>query len=179
MNILLVYATTEGQTRKIAEFSAERLRALGHEVDLRDSRRPMHDLEMESYGAAVLAASVHQKTHQQSIADFAHARRAQLMSIPCLLISVSLAIAFENGEVEAQHYVDLLVERIGFRPGHISLVAGALKFDEYDYYMNQIVEHVVLADREDVSGDQEYTDWDTLGRELDQFADAITSESVS
>jgi menaquinone-dependent protoporphyrinogen IX oxidase len=35
--ILVADATTEGQTRKVAEFIAERLRIRGHRVDLADS----------------------------------------------------------------------------------------------------------------------------------------------
>ena len=38
--ILVVYGTTEGHTRKIAEFIAERVRKRGKNVDLVDSATP-------------------------------------------------------------------------------------------------------------------------------------------
>jgi len=38
--ILVVYGTTEGHTRKIAEFIAERVRRRGKNVDLVDSATP-------------------------------------------------------------------------------------------------------------------------------------------
>ncbi|MCR9137539.1 MAG: protoporphyrinogen oxidase [Alphaproteobacteria bacterium] len=169
MNILLVYGSTEGQTRKIAEFCAERLGAAGHVVDLRDSRRRMVDLELSAFDMVILAGSVHQKTHQESLANFTIAHRKALKSVPTLLISVSLAIAFENGEAEARGYTDSFAEYVGFEPTGVVLVAGALKFDEYDYYMNQIVEHVVLENRGEIEGDREFTDWDKLGDALDSF----------
>ncbi len=169
MNILLVYGSTEGQTKKIAEFCAAHLGAAGHTVDIRDSRRRMVDLDVSAFDAVILAGSVHQKTHQESLAHFAIAHRKDLKNIPTLLISVSLAIAFENGDQEARQYVAGFVDYTGFTPGSVALVAGALKFDQYDYYMNQIVEHVVLENRGTIGGDREFTDWDQLKRELDAF----------
>ena len=49
MRILLVYGTTEGQTRKIAEFCSARLAEAGHDVEMKDSRRRMADLDMSSF----------------------------------------------------------------------------------------------------------------------------------
>jgi len=48
------------------------------------------------------------------------------------------------------------------------LVAGALRFDEYDYFKQQIVEHVVLKDHQtnQPKGDYEFTDWAPYFRRL-------------
>ena len=173
MKFLLVYGTTEGQTRKIAEFCAVRLTEAGHDVDLRDSRRRMADLDIASFDAVILAGSVHQKQHQETLTNFVVAHRGQLKDAPTLLISVSLSIAFENGGKEARKYVDEFVEYTGFTPGSVALVAGALRFDQYDYYMSQIVEHLVLEDRAKITEDREFTDWDALGETLDAFAASV------
>jgi len=37
LNVLIVYGTTEGQTRKIAEWTATHIRERGHQAELRDS----------------------------------------------------------------------------------------------------------------------------------------------
>jgi len=173
MRFLLVYGTTEGQTRKIAAFCETRLTEAGYAVDMRDSSRRMPDLDIASYDAVILAASVHQKTHQESLTDFALAHRAQLLARPTLLISVSLSIAFENGETEAEKYVQGFIDDTGFTPTKVALVAGALRYDEYDYYMSQIVEYVVLESRGKVEGDHEFTDWDALAKTLDDFTASV------
>jgi menaquinone-dependent protoporphyrinogen oxidase len=167
---LLIYGTTEGQTRKIAEFCSDRLAEAGYQVEIHDSRRRMVHLDISSFDAVILAGSVHQRTHQETLTNFVIAHRAQLQKIPTLLISVSLSIAFENGEDEAKNYVREFVDYTGFEPNDVALVAGALRFDQYDYYMNQIVEHVVLDNREDISEDREFTDWNVLGDTVDAFA---------
>src|SRR5271169_2792409 len=67
MNVLIVYGTTEGQTRKIAEWTATHARKLGHKVELRDSTSPVYDSDLQSFDAFVIAASVHQERHQDAI----------------------------------------------------------------------------------------------------------------
>lgn len=173
MNILLVYGSTEGQTRKIAEFCSDHLTKAGHVVDRRDSRRHMPDLDISTFDAVILAGSVHEKTHQETLSNFVIAHRAQLQPKPSLLISVSLSIAFDNGEAEAQRYVDGFVDYTGFKPSDVALTAGALKHDQYDYYMNQIVEHVVLENRGVIKGDREFTDWNAVAAKLDAFVVSV------
>ncbi len=173
MKFLLVYGTTEGQTRKIADFCSDHLKSAGHDVDMRDSNRRMLDLDVPACDAVILAGSVHQKTHQDTLTNFVVAHRAQLQVKPSLLISVSLSIAFNNGEPEARRYVDGFVDDTGFEPNEIALVGGALKHDQYDYYMSQIVEHVVLENRGTISEDREFTDWNALTASLDRFTASI------
>ncbi len=173
MRILIVYGTTEGQTRKIARFCASHFADADNEVELLDSRRRMSDLEISTFDCVVLAGSVHQRHYQESLTNFVVAHRKQLQEIPTFFISVSLSIAFENGDKEAQNYVDEFVEYSGFSPSTTALVAGALKFDQYDHYMNQIVEFVVLQDRSKITEDHEFTDWETLAGELDAFAASV------
>jgi len=173
MRILIVYGTTEGQTRKIAKFCAAHLSEAGHQTQLLDSLRPMVDVEVNAFDCVVLAGSVHKRQHQDSLTNFVIARREQLEKQPSLLISVSLSIAFEGGDKEAQGYVDKFTAYTRFKPTAQALVAGALKFDQYDYYMNQIVEFVVLQDRSKITEDHEFTDWETLAEELDAFVASL------
>lgn len=172
MRVLLIYGTTEGQTRKIAEFTSDHLSKAGHDVDVRDSRRAANT-DLSAFDAVILAGSVHEKRHQESLENFVFAHRSQLSTVPTLLISVSLSIAFENGESEARDYVRSFTERTAFEPGAVALVAGALKVDQYDYYMSQIVEFVVMKDQEESLQDREFTDWDGLGGTLNGFIASI------
>ena len=55
--ILVAYATHEGQTRKISQFIADRIRAAGHEVDLVDTTSSESALLFSVYAGAVLGAS--------------------------------------------------------------------------------------------------------------------------
>ena len=169
MNILIIFGTGEGHTRKIADFCSDHLKDAGHNTEIRNSDRRMADLDISEFDAVILASSVHQKRHRESLENYAVAHRKSLEKIPCLLLSVSLAIAFENGEIEANNYVQGFIENTGFEPNSVVLVAGALRFDQYSYYMSQIVEHVVLEGHGEIKKDREFTDWELLASQIDSF----------
>ena len=96
MNILIVYGTTEGQTGKIAARTATHLRERGHQVELRDSAALASDLKLGHFDAFVIAASVHQEHHQETVTNFVFAHHELLNTKPSALISVSLSAALED-----------------------------------------------------------------------------------
>lgn len=171
MKILIVYGTTEGQTQIIAERVAAQLREAGHKPELYDAARRPGDLDIGVFDKIIVAGSVHQKQHQRSLEIFALSNLAQLKAKPTLFLSVSLSAAFEDGRADAQGYVDEFFAYTGWQASQALLVAGALRYDEYDYFMEQIVEHIVLKGRavNGPKGDHEFTDWDGLARSVDAF----------
>ena len=173
MKILIVYATSEGQTRKIAKFLSDMLEKSGAEVELRDSKRRMTGLDVPSFDGAIIAGSVHLSLHQETLTSFIVAHRKDLENLPTMLVSVSLSIAFKMGDKEASRYVNDLIEYTGFTPTTVSLVAGALRFDEYDYFMEQIIEHVLLDEREQIHEDKEFTDWTALEQDVENFLHTV------
>lgn len=60
MRVLVVYGTTEGQTRKIAEHVARHMRESHNEVGIHDVTRGQRNLETADFDAAVIVASIHQ-----------------------------------------------------------------------------------------------------------------------
>ena len=171
MKVLVAFATTEGQTRKIASHIVEKLREGGKEVELYDCSRRLRGQELDGADAIIVAASVHQKTHQESMTAFAMAHREQLKSKPSAFISVSLSAAYDGGKDEAMSYVERFAEETGWQPASVHLAGGALKFSEYDFFKEQIIRYVVMAGRDVPSGhnDWEFTDWNALDRFVDTF----------
>ena len=145
MNVLIIYGTTEGQTRKIAEWRAARVRERGYQAELYDSAAPVSDLDLETYDAFIIAASVHQERHQETVINFLTAHLEVLDAKPSAFISVSLsAVLSERGGIEAQKYVDRLFTMTGWRPRTTLLLGGALRFTEFDYFQEQIVKFIVM-----------------------------------
>jgi menaquinone-dependent protoporphyrinogen oxidase len=58
MYLLIAYATTDGQTRKIARFAADRLVTGAHSVELVNVE-DAEGLDLARFDAAVLAGSLH------------------------------------------------------------------------------------------------------------------------
>ncbi len=170
MKVLIVYATVEGQTAKIADFAAEYIRKSGHDVFLANVDDPAA-IDFHNIDAVVLAAPVHQRLHPKTFEAFIEASKNSLAQCRTLLISVSLSAAFPEGLSEAGNYLAELKTRTCFTPEAELLVAGAVCISQYDYFAMQLVQHVVLRDRDyDVSeGEHEFTDWKAVTSGISEF----------
>jgi len=170
LNVLIIYGTTEGQTRKISEWTATHIRGRGYRAELHDSAAPVFNLDLETYDAFIIAASVHQERHQETVINFVAAHLEALDAKPSAFISVSLSAVLEGGGMEAQKYVDRLVTMTGWKPRMTLLLGGALRFTEYDYFQEQIVKFIVMKGGATSTGrDSEFTDWDALANFVDRF----------
>ena len=168
--ILILYATVEGQTAKIARFVADEIRKAGAEPILFNADDP-DPVSFEGVEKVILAASVHERRHPKAFEVILAAESEALGTLPTLLLSVSLNAAFPEGLSEAREYIVEMNMRTGFTPKRDALVAGAVRSGEYDYFAAQVVEHVVLRGRDDEDGgaDQEFTDWAALAETVASF----------
>ena len=171
MKILIAYATTEGQTRKIAKSVADLIAKLGHQAKLLDTERDHLDGHIDDFDAFIVAASVHQDRHQSEIEAFVAASLQALKAKPGLFISVSLAAAFEEKTADSTRYISDFVQLTGWTPDRSLPVAGAVRSEEYDYFQQQILEHVVLKNRDELNPDetQEFTNWTALADDVGEF----------
>ena len=177
MKVLIAYGTTEGQTGKIVEWIAERLRERGQDAEIFNTNSLHAELHLDAFDAVIIAASVHQERHQRSVSNFATAHRAQLDGKPTAFISVSLSVALNKDQTEAKKYVDYFIDKTGWQPGAVHLAAGAIRFSEYDYFKSQIVQFTVMkgGGPSATDKDHELTDWQAVGG----FVDAFTEKAVS
>jgi len=169
--VLISFATTEGQTHKIAERISSQVRQGGYEVGIYDTASVAGVPDVDAFDATIVAASVHEQHHQDSAINFAMAHRDQLHRKPSAFISVSLSAAMPNGQAEAQHYVDRFMAAAGWSPMKVLLLGGALHWSECDYFQRQVLKHILLKGDVPLSEDAnyEYTDWVVLQSFVDVF----------
>ena len=171
VTVLISFATTEGQTLKIAERISLQIRERGHEVNLYDTASMTDVPEVAAFDAMIVAASVHEEQHQDSAVNFAAAHLDQLICKPSAFVSVSLSAAMPNGQAEAQHYVDRFIAATGWSPAKALLLGGALRWSECDYFQRQVLKHILLKDDVNPGEDftHEFTDWLALQSFVDDF----------
>ena len=171
VTVLISFATTEGQTLKIAERISLQIRERGHEVNLYDTASMTDVPEVAAFDAMIVAASVHEEHHQDSAVNFAAAHLDQLICKPAAFVSVSLSAAMPNGQAEAQHYIDRFIAATGWSPAKALLLGGALRWSECDYFQRQVLKHILLKDDVNPGEDfnHEFTDWMALRSFVDDF----------
>jgi menaquinone-dependent protoporphyrinogen oxidase len=132
-SILVLYGTTEGQTRKIARFIAGRLTARGHEAELIDASEA--ELDPRAFGAAAIAASLHTGHYQPAVVDFVSRHHDTLNLMPTAFVSVSLSAASHDAD-DLDGLARCLAEfvhRTQWKPREVHHAAGAFRFSEYDF----------------------------------------------
>ncbi len=177
--VLVVYATRDGQTRKIAERIANVLRVRRHVVELLDAARAPRDVDLSRFQAVFIGSSVHAGGYLRPVVRFVQSHRAQLERLPTLFFSVGLAILskINDGRAQTMRLVDRLVAETGWRPRRIELVAGALPYTRYNFLIRFMMRRIVKTEGgdTDTSRDYEYTDWAAVHRFAAEFVDVVTA----
>ncbi|RVT84040.1 protoporphyrinogen oxidase [Rhodobacteraceae bacterium CCMM004] len=173
MRILIVFATTEGQTAKIAHYAFARLTADGHSVALL-SAAEARDLDPASFDRVLLAGSVHAGRYQEALKDYMRAQRASLSRAETLFLSVSLSAAGSDPDdwKGLKDCVRRLTEETGVAPKRVEHVAGAFRFSDYGFFEYWAMRWIATQKDDTVEHgeDREYTDWTALAALLDDWA---------
>ncbi len=172
MRVLIFYGTTEGQTRKIAHFVADRVEAVGHMAIVVDAADAASDFEIPPVDAAIIAASVHVGHYQSAVQHVIKANCDRLAAIPTLFLSVSLAAAGDGSDLEdIGHCADRFLRATGWAPARVEHVAGAFKYTEYDFFKRWAMKYIALRHGQptDTSRDYELTDWPGLESTVEEF----------
>jgi len=171
LNVLIAYATTEGQTGKISKFIGDKLSEEGHQVVYHNVKDLSGGLSVTDFDRAIIAGSVHSGKHQEELDFFVFAHRDQLNDMPSLLVSVSLAVVFPDSRKEAEKYVEVFKESSSWKPNECLLVAGATQHGAYSWFEKSKLLEGDLASyaNEELKEDQEFTDWKALHKSVIEF----------
>ena len=172
MKILIAYASTEGQTRKIVQFCADYLMDEGHNVELLPAA-DAKDIDLSRFGAVLLAASVHAGKYQKPLVKLATAQADALAKMKAAFMSVSLAAAGTDPDdwEGLKDTVDRFAAKTGWMPQKVMHVAGAFRFSEYDFFKSWAMRWIAAQKDQEVDPheDKEYTDWAALRTTLDEW----------
>lgn len=172
MNILIAYASTEGQTRKIARYIADYLNGQGHSVELAGAA-DAQDAELARFDAVLLAGSVHLGKYQKPLVALAKAKADALKKMRSAFLSVSLAAAGDDPAdwADLADCVERFAQKTGWTPATVMHVAGAFRFAEYDFFKSWAMRWIAAQKDQEVHPGEntEYTDWAALKKTLDRW----------
>ncbi|HUM11726.1 MAG TPA: flavodoxin domain-containing protein [Myxococcaceae bacterium] len=178
-NVLVVYASQNGQTRKIAERIATGLRVRRHLVELLDAESLPQDLDLSRFQAVFVGSPIIANGYLRPIVRFVQEYRAALQRIPTLFFSVGLALLSKvsDGRAQTMEIVDKFIARTGWRPRRIELVAGSLPYTKYGFLTRFLMRRIVRKEggETDTSRDYEYTDFDAVDRFAMGFVEEVTA----
>jgi len=177
LRILLLYATTEGQTELIAARIAHKLREKGHSVEMLPADTTQPDLNPAAYDSVMVGSSIHYGHHPAYLRALIRRHRDVLAARPCAFFSVSLSAGGPRPKpAAAQRYLDKFLRQTGWQPQMTASFAGALKYSLYGPIKRRVmIVFVGLGGgNTDTSQDYEYTDWDAVERFADAYVTRLT-----
>ena len=180
--ILVLYATREGHTRRIAEHLAATLTAHQLSPDVIDAAQIPRGFSLENYSAAVVSASVHLGKHESEMTKFVKRHLAELQKIPTAFLSVSLSEAGVEDEMasaekraragaDVKRTIDAFLAQTSWRPSHVNAVAGALMYRRYNFAVRWMMKRIArqAGAPTDTSRDHEFTDFAALDQTINEF----------
>jgi len=180
--VLVVYGTTDGQTRRIANRMGEVIAALGQEVSTVDSRTAPPDIAPGDFDAALVLGSVRMGKHQKELTGFVRKYRGELDAIPNAFVSVSLSAGRDRpaAKREVAKCFEHFSAETGWRPNAEIAIAGALPYTRYPVHIRVLMKFIswMMDGDTDTSRDYEYTDWRMVDDFARRFAAALVQEPL-
>jgi menaquinone-dependent protoporphyrinogen oxidase len=159
--ILIIYATTDGQTRKISQRLQQVIEQQSHQVAL----VPVEDaasIDLASFDKIVIGASIRYGKHSPLIVDFIEKNRALLESKPNAFFSVNVvARKPEKCRPEDNPYLQKFLRRISWQPRELAVFAGKIDYPSYrpiDRFMIRLIMWMTKGPT-DPTAVIEFTDW--------------------
>lgn len=186
-DIPVFYATTHGQTRRIAERLASTFRGQGFTSCAFDMAQPeAQTVDWMHARAAIGVASLHVQKHQRVAATFCRKSAHYLNGRPSVFLSVSLAIASADAKErsEAARIAHEFVNKAGWRPTKVICLAGRLAYTQYGWLTRIVMKRIARRHGQptDTTRDYEFTNWVEVAHVADdvvrRMAPARTSQAA-
>lgn len=159
--ILIIYATTDGQTRKISERLQQVIEQQAHQVTLVNVE-DVGGIDPAAFDKIVIGASVRYGKHSPLIVDFIEKNRLILESKPNAFFSVNVvARKPEKCRPENNPYLQKFLKRISWQPRQLTVFAGKIDYPSYRFLDRLMIRLIMVITKgpTDPTAVIEFTDW--------------------
>lgn len=176
---LIVYSSSHGQTREVAQRIAGRLRERAFTVVIADTGQPVHLPSPAGFDLVIVGSRIQFGRHSASVVAYLHQYRRELEATSTAFFSVSMAAA--NGGEDPNGYLAAMFESVGWRPPLTVAFAGALKYRRYNFLLRFVMKRIAKAGGHatDTSRDHVYTDFARVLEFADRAAQIVVEKRRS
>ena len=181
-NILILFATVDGQTERIARQVGAVLNREGHHVTLKGEHEPGITRALEEADAVVVGAGIRVGHHSKHLVKLVHDYRGSIAARPNAFFSVCLSAGGPGAKPAAAiGYIDEFVRATGWQPATVASFAGALRYTRYNPFIRFLMKLIMGATggETDTSSDYEYTDWAAVDRFALEFAQRLETVAAA
>lgn len=170
-NVLILYATREGQTEKIAHVLAEILKDNKLNVELLNAKNNalLSTLNLNKFDYLVFGASMHAGGLESEMVSYINSRSSELREKSKSFFLVLLSAATAEPNLKKKWLADARAKMdkqltVNFK--NTEMIAGALAYSKYSWPMKWVMKKIAkqAGQDTDISKDYEYTDWQQVKR---------------
>ena len=168
--IVMIYSTTDGQTKRILEYIKVELG--GSDVEISSISRA-NELELTNFDKVVLGASIRYGKHKPEVFDFVKSQRETLEEKETFFFSVNVVARKPDKNTPATNpYMIKFLEKTSWKPDFTEVFAGMVNYPEYNFLDKNIIRFIMYLTKgpTDVSRRYEFTDWGSVKK----FAELIS-----
>jgi len=168
-NILIVYSTTDGHTRKICERIKQVIEAQAHQVVMLCLDDGLN-ADVASFDKIVIGASIRYGKHQLQVFKFIRENLAELENRPGAFFSVNVvARKAQKNQPETNPYLQKFLTQTAWQPTKLGVFAGKINYPIYTFWDRQVIRFIMWMTKgpTDPQAVVDFTDWqkvDDFGR---------------
>ena len=174
--ILVLYASRDGQTARIAARIGDGIRKGGHAVTVLSAAADGARCAIEKHDAVIVGGGIRYGHYPKFLEQLVRARAAALAQRPNAFFSVCLSGGGPGANPEAaEGYVADFRRRTAWLPHAVETFGGALLYRRYNPFIRFMMRLIVgfAGGDTDTSKNYEYTDWQAVERFAARFATTL------
>ena len=173
-SILILYASVDGQTKKISSYISDQLKQKGVEVDMLEVTT--FNSEPNTYDALILGSSIRYGVHHPVMIDYINSNRGWLDTHKTAFFSVNLvARKPEKNKADTNPYVIKFFKGLSWKPNLVEVFAGKLDYKKYPFFDRIMIQFIMWMTKgpTDKNTKIEYTDWVRVEQFTDKMLELI------
>ncbi|WP_211829170.1 menaquinone-dependent protoporphyrinogen IX dehydrogenase [Kistimonas asteriae] len=177
---LLLYASHDGQTKKIAQAIAAELNQQGLMVQCQSISGDAV-VNLNHYASVLIGSPIRYGHHLPDVFDFIRLHNSFLNTHASGFFSVNLtARKPEKNRPETNPYVQKFLSKITWKPGFTGVMAGSLLYSRYRWFDRVMIQFIMkmTGGNTDASKDIEYTDWAVVRQFAQDYAQYLKSNTI-
>ncbi len=181
-NVLIIFATREGQTEKVARRLSEHFEQAGADITLVNAAADLASLKqnLASFDLLVFGASMHAGGLEKEIVQFINQHADEIAERPRSFFLVLLSAAATDPQQKAEWLADArskIDAKLNVPFDDCEMIAGALAYSRYSRPIRWIMQRLArqAGAETDTSRDYEFTDW----RQVEAYARRLLARTGS
>ena len=167
---LVIYSTTDGQTKKICEKIVSSVhKENSYEIY---SLEKVFKIDLDCYDKIIIGASIRYGKHKPQLYEFIKKNKKILEKKFTAFFTVNVVARKENKNTpNTNPYMKKFLNLSSWQPNELSVFAGKIDYPKYSFFDRQIIRLIMYITKgpTDTSNTYEFTDWD----EVEKFANKI------